>query len=112
MNLVERFCGDITQKALLNESFGSLKQLSQRILDYIDSHNLAPRRYVWKAEGQAILEKIQRARQKLAEENLKKPVARRGTRVEHAPFLQASVLGILPLPSLTARSPPSVPPGR
>ena len=78
MNLVERFFGDITQKALLNESFGSLKQLSQRILDYIDSHNLAPRRYVWKAEGQAILEKIQRARQKLAEENLKKPVCETG----------------------------------
>jgi len=78
MNLVERFFGDITQKALLNESFGSLKELSQRILDYIDSHNLAPRRYVWKAEGQAILEKIQRARQKLAEENLKKPVCETG----------------------------------
>ena len=78
MNLVERFFGDITQKALLNESFGSLKELSQRILDYIDSHNLAPRRYVWKAEGQAILEKIQRARQKLAEEKLKKPVCETG----------------------------------
>lgn len=74
MNLVERFFGDITQQALLNESFGSVKELAQRVLDYIAAHNLAPKRYVWKAEGQAILEKIQRARQKLAEEELKKPV--------------------------------------
>ena len=70
MNLVERFFGAITQQALLNASFGSLKELAQRILDYIAEHNLSPKRYVWKAEGQAILEKIQRARQKLAEEAL------------------------------------------
>jgi transposase len=59
-----------TQQALLNANFGSLKELAQRILDYIAEHNLSPKRYVWKAEGQAILEKIQRARQKLAEEAL------------------------------------------
>jgi hypothetical protein len=41
-------------------------------------HNLAPKRYVWKAEGHAILEKIQRARQKLAEEDLKQPVSGTG----------------------------------
>jgi hypothetical protein len=70
--------GDITQQALLNDSFGSVKQLAQRILDYIAAHNLKPKRYVWKAEGKAILEKIQRARRKLAEESLKKPVFETG----------------------------------
>ena len=70
MNLVERFFGAITQQALLNASFGSLKELAQRILDYIASHNLAPKRYVWKAEGHAILEKIKRAKEKLAENGL------------------------------------------
>ena len=74
LNLVERFFGDITQQALLNDSFGSVKELAQRILDYIAAHNLKPKRYVWRAEGKAILEKIQRAREKLAEESLKKPV--------------------------------------
>ena len=78
MNLVERFFGDITQQALLNDSFSSVKELAQRILDYIDMHNLAPKRYVWKAEGQAILEKIQRARRKLAEGDLEKPVCKTG----------------------------------
>lgn len=70
MNLVERFFGAITQQALLNASFGSLKELAQRILDYIAAHNLAPKRYVWKAEGHAILEKIKRAKEKLAENGL------------------------------------------
>jgi transposase len=74
MNLVERFFGAITQQALLNASFGSLKDLAQRILDYIAEHNLAPKRYVWKAEGRAILEKIQRAKEKLAEDELRKPI--------------------------------------
>jgi len=78
MNLVERFFGDITQHALLNESFGSVKELARRILDYVDSHNLAPKRYVWKAEGRAILEKIQRARWKFAEMDLEKPVCGTG----------------------------------
>ena len=67
LNLVERFFGDITQQALLNDSFGSVRELAQRILDYIAAHNLEPKRYVWRADGMAILEKIRRARQKLAE---------------------------------------------
>lgn len=78
MNLVERFFGDITQQALLNESFGSVKELARRILDYIASHNLKPKRYIWKAEGRAILEKIQRARRKFAEVSLEKPICGTG----------------------------------
>ncbi len=66
MNLVERFFGAVTQQALLNASFGSRWELAERILDYIAAHNLAPKRYVWKAEGQAILEKIRHAKEKLA----------------------------------------------
>lgn len=72
MNLVERFFGDVTQQALLHESFGSVKELAQRIMDYIAQHNLAPKRYVWKAEGQAILAKIRRAKARLDEQPLQK----------------------------------------
>ena len=42
------------------------------------AHNLKPERYVWEAEGKAIMEKIRRARQKLAEESLRKPVLKTG----------------------------------
>ena len=78
LNLVERFFGDVTRQALLDDSFGSVKELAQRILDYVAAHNLKPKRYVWKAEGKAILEKIRSARQKLAEEYLEKPVLKTG----------------------------------
>lgn len=78
LNLVERFFGDITQQALLNDSFGSVRELAQRILDYIAAHNLEPKRYVWRADGRAILEKIRRARQKLAETQLDNPICGTG----------------------------------
>jgi len=67
MNLVERFFGDISQHAISNGSFQSVRELAGRIEGYIMNHNLDPRRYVWKAEGKEILAKIGRARAKLAE---------------------------------------------
>lgn len=65
MNLVERFFGDLSQQAICNGSFQSVRELATRIEAYIAEHNLDPKRYVWKAEGQAILDKIQRAKEKL-----------------------------------------------
>ncbi|MCK5851251.1 MAG: IS630 family transposase [Kiritimatiellae bacterium] len=66
MNLIERFFGDISQQAICNGSFSSVRELARRIEDYISEHNLDPKRYIWKAEGQEILAKIQRAKEKLA----------------------------------------------
>ena len=65
LNLVERFFGDIPQQAILDTSFTCLKELAQRIRDYIDRHNGKPKRYVWKADGKKVLEKIRRARETL-----------------------------------------------
>jgi len=67
MNLVERFFRDITQDTIRDGSFSSVKQLSDAIIAYMAERNANPRRYVWRADGQAILEKIHRARQKLTE---------------------------------------------
>ena len=64
-NLIERFFGDISQQAICNGSFRNVRELSARIETYIAEHNLDPKRYIWKAEGQKILAKIQRAREKL-----------------------------------------------
>lgn len=66
MNLVERFFGDLSMQAICNGSFGSVRELAKRIEAYIAEHNLDPKRYIWKADGQVILAKIQRAREKLA----------------------------------------------
>jgi transposase len=66
MNLVERFFGDLSQQAISSGSFQSVRDLAGRIESYIVEHNLDPKRYVWKADGQEILAKIRRAKEKLA----------------------------------------------
>lgn len=65
MNLVERFFADITADVIRDGSFQSLKELEQAIGNYMVIRNKTPKRYVWKAEGQKILERINRARQKI-----------------------------------------------
>jgi len=65
MNLVERFFGDLSQQAIREGSFESVRELARRIEAYIAERDLNPKRYIWKAEGTEILAKIQRAREKL-----------------------------------------------
>jgi len=65
MNLVERFFADITSDVIRDGSFSQLKELEKVIEDYLSERNESPKRYVWKAEGTKILEKINRARKKL-----------------------------------------------
>lgn len=65
LNLVERFFADITSDVIREGSFNSLKKLEDAIKAYLVDRNREPKRYVWKAEGQKILEKINRARRKL-----------------------------------------------
>ena len=66
LNLVERFFRDLSQDVVLPGSFTSVKELSAAISDYLAERNLHPARYVWRASGQSILEKIHRAREALA----------------------------------------------
>ena len=69
MNLVERFFRDLSQQAILPGSFGSVRQLVDAIMQYLARHNLKPKRYVWRAKGEEILAKIQRAWQAALGEN-------------------------------------------
>jgi len=62
MNLVERFFRDLTEDAIRDESFTGVAELIAAINGYLADRNLAPKRYIWKAEGSAILKKIERAR--------------------------------------------------
>jgi hypothetical protein len=48
-------------QAILPGSFGSVRKLVDAIMQYLAQHNLNPKRYVWKAKGEKILGKIQRA---------------------------------------------------
>jgi len=66
LNLVERFFRDLSQDVVLPGSFTSVGALVDSIWAYLAERNLKPQRYEWRAEGQAILEKIRRARTALA----------------------------------------------
>jgi len=69
LNLVERFFADITQEAIRDGSFSSVRQLITAIEEYLALRNEQPKRYQWRAKGEEILAKIQRARQALAAVN-------------------------------------------
>jgi hypothetical protein len=49
-----------------------VRQLADAIMQYLAQHNLNPKRYVWRAKGEEILGKIQRAWKAALGEN--KPV--------------------------------------
>jgi len=62
LNLVERFFRQLTDDVVREGSFASVHELITAINVHLAHHNLKPTPYRWKAEGAAILEKIQRAR--------------------------------------------------
>lgn len=62
LNLVERFFADVTQNAIRDGSFTSVRQLITAIEDYLALRNEQPKRYLWRAKGEEILAKIRRAR--------------------------------------------------
>ena len=65
LNLVERFFRDLTEDVIRAGSFASVKELIDDINAYLVERNANPRPYKWTAKGEAILEKIQRARSAL-----------------------------------------------
>jgi transposase len=66
LNLVERFFGELTEDVIREGSFTSVRQLVNDIEAYLSERNLNPKPYRWKAEGEAILAKIKRAKEVLA----------------------------------------------
>lgn len=69
LNLVERFFRDLTQDAIQESSFGHVRELVRAIESYLAERNLAPKPYRWHKDGQAILEKIRRAKQAAVQSN-------------------------------------------
>jgi hypothetical protein len=66
LNLVERFFGELISEVVREGSFQSLGQLARAIEFYLVARNANPKKYVWRASGLEILEKIKRAREALA----------------------------------------------
>ena len=62
MNLVERFFADLTQDCIRDGSFRAVRELIDAIEDYLSARNEQPKKYTWRAKGEEILRKIQKAR--------------------------------------------------
>ena len=60
--MVERFFGVLTEKRLKRGIFTSVRELEQKIIEYIDNHNETPKPFVWTKSAKEILEKVGRAR--------------------------------------------------
>jgi transposase len=69
LNLVERFFRDLSEDAVREGSFSSVRDLVRAIEAYLAERNLNPKPYRWKAKGEQILAKIQRAREAMAEQS-------------------------------------------
>lgn len=66
LNLVERFFRDLSEDAIREGSFRSVRELTAAIETYLGQRNLHPKPYRWSAKGEEILAKIQRAREAAA----------------------------------------------
>lgn len=62
LNLVERFFGLITEKQIRRGIYLSVRELEQKIMEFIETHNTQPRPFVWTKTTEVILEKIERAK--------------------------------------------------
>lgn len=62
LNLVERFFGLITEKAIRRGVFTSVKELEGKIMDFLRAHNVKPKPFVWTKSAEVILEKVERAK--------------------------------------------------
>ena len=62
LNLVERFFGNITDKAIRRGVFHSVPDLIAAIEDYLRVHNDNPKPFLWTATAEQILAKVRRGR--------------------------------------------------
>jgi transposase len=65
LNLVERWFGELTEKAVRRGAFVSVPDLVQAIEAFLVAWNADPKPFVWTAKVEEILQKIARARTKL-----------------------------------------------
>ena len=62
MNLVERFFADLTEDCVREGSFESVRALIEAIDEFLAVRTEEPKRYVWRAKGEDILRKIEKAK--------------------------------------------------
>jgi transposase len=59
LNQVERFFAEITEKRIRRSAFRSVTALEQAIKEYLEDHNRNPRPFVWTADANLILGRVE-----------------------------------------------------
>jgi len=67
LNLVERWFGELSRKAIRRGTFVSVADLQAAIVSFLETWNQKPKAFVWTAKVEDIIKKIERARAKLEE---------------------------------------------
>lgn len=62
LNLVERWFGELTQKAVRRAAFRSVPQLIEAIQRFLEAHNSDSKPFVWTATAEEIIAKVRRGR--------------------------------------------------
>ena len=65
LNQVERFFAAITARRIRRGAFRSVDELERAIEDYLKTHNVAPRPFVWTKDADLILRKVRQVAERL-----------------------------------------------
>jgi transposase len=60
LNQVERFFAEITEKKIRRGAYRSVRALEESIRDYLDHHNANPKPFVWTADADLILRRVEK----------------------------------------------------
>ena len=60
LNLVERLFAEVTERCVRRGSHTAVRALEKAMLDYLDQRNRDPKPFVWKADADLILGKVER----------------------------------------------------
>ena len=66
LNQVERFFAELTEKQIRRGVFRSVAALEAAILDYLEKHNEDPKPFVWTADAELILNRVQQVCERIS----------------------------------------------
>ncbi|MGH9581748.1 MAG: IS630 family transposase [Bryobacteraceae bacterium] len=67
VNQVERWFAEITEKRIRRGSFDGVRSLEKAIREYLEHHNQTPKPFVWTADADLILGKVQRLCERISD---------------------------------------------
>ena len=67
LNLVERLFAEVTERCVRRGSHTAVRELEKAMLGYLDQRNRNPKPFVWKADADLILGKVERLCQRISD---------------------------------------------